>query len=296
MKKKTFGRITFIPGRNGGRYPYCHSLFIDDDVKAVIDPASDEGALLDIREKRGVDVVINSHYHEDHMMYNYLFPDAELWVPEKDGPAFSSEDTFIEWYNLPSKEYVDKWRGILRNQFNFKERTPSRLLKDRDMLDFGNTKVQVVHTPGHTWGHSCFFFPGEEIMFLADMDLTRFGPWYGDVVSDIDDFIASVERVRRYPARIFITGHEHGIFEAPIEDLFDKYLAVIEDRERKLLDLLKQPRTMEDIVNARIVYKKPREPAEYYYFGEWAIMGKHLERLIKRGTVIEENGRYSLIG
>lgn len=295
MERRRFGNIVFVPGLNKGRYPFCHSLFIDDRIKAVIDAASDENALKELREDPGVDVIVNSHYHEDHLMYNYLFPDAELWVPEKEAGAFKSADVFLESYGMPSEEFKENWRKILHGQFNYVEREPARLFKDGDVLDFGETKAEVVHTPGHTWGHSSFFFPEEEILFLADIDLTKFGPWYGDEVSDIDDFIASVERVKEYPAKIYITGHEHGIIEGSIDELCDPYLAVIEEREGKLRDLLSEPRTMDEIVDAHIVYKKPREPKEFYYFGELGTMKKHIERMLKRGEVKEQDGRYRLV-
>jgi hypothetical protein len=67
---------------------------------------------------------------------------------------------------------------------------------------------------------------------------------------------------------------------------------VIDAREAKLLDLLAQPRTMEDIVAACIVYRKPREPKAFYEWGEGAIMGKHLARLLGRGAIAFDDGRY----
>ncbi len=36
------GKIRFI---RGGKYPTCNSVFIDDEILTVIDPASDEGTL-----------------------------------------------------------------------------------------------------------------------------------------------------------------------------------------------------------------------------------------------------------
>ncbi len=294
MEQRRFGRILFIQGGNNGRYPFCNSLFIDDELKAVIDPASDENALRTLKADPGVDVIINSHFHEDHLTFNYLFPEAELWVPEKEAEAFSSEDVFLSWYGLPSKEYMEEWRKTLRGQFHFIERKPERVFNDGDILNFGETRAEVVHAPGHTWGHSCFFFPQEEILFLADIDLTKFGPWYGDLVSDIDDFIASVERVRKYPARFFITGHEHGIIEGSIDSLCESYLAVIDERDKKLRGLLVEPRTMDEIIEARIVYKRVREPKSFYDTGEWAIMRKHLERMIARGEAKDDGGKYRL--
>jgi hydroxyacylglutathione hydrolase len=70
---------------------------------------------------------------------------------------------------------------------------------------------------------------------------------------------------------------------------------VVEQRDEKLLDLLKEPRTMADVVEARIVYKKKREPKEFFDFGERAIMGKHLQRLIKNGTVTFDGEWYRIV-
>jgi len=38
--------------------------------------------------------------------------------------------------------------------------------------------------------------------------------------------------------------------------------------DERLLDFLKEPRTMPDVVEERIVYRKKREPKEFYDFGE----------------------------
>lgn len=123
----------------------------------------------------------------------------------------------------------------------------------------------------------------------------HFLDWYGDRDSSIDLTIASVERLRKIPARILLTSHENGCFEAPQDDLFDRYLGVIDERENKLLDYLGgAPRTLEEIVGQCIVYRKPRQPRAFFEWGEQAIMGKHLERLIGHGKVWFEDQRYRL--
>jgi len=50
------------------------------------------------------------------------------------------------------------------------------------------------------------------------------------------------------------------------------------------------------VVDARIVYRKPREPKSFFDFGEWALMTKHLDRMIKNGKVIFENSSYCFPG
>jgi hypothetical protein len=44
MRERLFGPICFIPGKNKGKYPYCHSLFIEG-AGILIDPASDRERL-----------------------------------------------------------------------------------------------------------------------------------------------------------------------------------------------------------------------------------------------------------
>lgn len=95
------------------------------------------------------------------------------------------------------------------------------------------------------------------------------------------------------PAKIWLTSHEKGIFETPLPaDLWEAYEEVIYKREKRLLDVLATPLTLDEIIAFRIIYGKPREPKESFEFGERALIGKHLERLIRQGKVAEEDGRY----
>ena len=128
--------------------------------------------------------------------------------------------------------------------------------------------------------------------FLGDYDLTRFGPWYGDRDGSIEGTIESVRRLQQVPAKVWLTSHEDGCFEGDATEVFDRYLAVIDEREAKLLDFLSRPRSFDDIVAACLVYRKPREPKAFFEWGEGAIMGKHLERLLGGGAIALENGRY----
>jgi glyoxylase-like metal-dependent hydrolase (beta-lactamase superfamily II) len=179
--------------------------------------------------------------------------------------------------------------------FHFRPRQFQRFIEPGEVVDLGGVTVEVVHTPGHTPGHCSLFFRELELLFLGDYDLTPFGPWYGDVHSDIDAVVDSVRRLRKIPARSWIASHEKGIFETNPGDLWDKYLDVVDQRERKLLDFLAKPRSMTDVVEARIVYGKKLEPNAFYDFGERALMGKHIERLMKKELVAFDGIAYRTI-
>ena len=289
-EEKHFGPIWFIPGENGGRYPFCHSIYIEG-VGILIDPASDRERLLQLRESPGVKTVWLSHWHEDHFTHLDLFDDLPLCISEADAPSLSDLEVLMDAYGI-DEDTRDSWRPIFEDQFNFRPRKASRFLVGGEVIDLGSVRVEVISTPGHTPGHLSFFFRGPEILFLGDYDLSKFGPWYGDVHSSIQGTIDSVKHLRHLPAKMWFTSHETGVFEEDPGEIWDNYLGVIAKREKKLMDQLEEPRTMEEIIEAWIIYGKPREPRIFYELGERGHMKKHLERLMGQGRVAVEGDKY----
>ncbi len=286
-----FGPLEFIPGHNFGRYPFCNSLFIEGERRVLVDPGSNRGILKALAEQHRVDCVWLSHTHEDHFKDLDLFYDNELWAPLQGARSLESLDNLFDAYGMDDEERAI-FREPMITDFHFKPRITNRFFSEEEVIDLGGVKVQVIPTPGHTAGHVSLFFIESDILFLGDYDLTAFGPYYGDVDSDIDATIASVNKLRTIEAKLWITSHEEGVFESNPGDKWAKYLSIIDQREQKLLDLLKNPCSMDEIVEACIVYGKKREPAWFFTFGERMLMGKHLQRLIRQGLVASEDGVY----
>jgi glyoxylase-like metal-dependent hydrolase (beta-lactamase superfamily II) len=290
MEEIAFGPVRFIPGQNRGRYPYCNSVYIEG-AGLLIDPASDRERLIRLRDEQGVRMVWLSHWHEDHFMHLDLFNGVPLWMSAQDAPPLADLSTFLDWYGFTAEEQLF-WRPFLLDQFHFRPRRPERFLSGGETLDIGPLTVDVMATPGHTPGHLAFWFREISLLYTGDYDLTRFGPWYGDVHSDIGQTRASIDLLQRISARIILTGHEEGVFEHPSDALWNSYREVIAERERKLLAVLDEPKTLEAIVESWIVYGKPRTPKEFFAFGERAHMKKHLEELLSRGMITLENQSY----
>lgn len=292
MEEKHFGSVWFIPGERGGRYPFCHSVYIEG-AGILIDPASDRNRLEQLREDPGVKAIWLSHWHEDHIMHMDLFEDLPFHMGEPDAPPLSGLEPFMDAYGMEIEEDRAHWRSILTRDFHFKPRTPSGFLRDGDILHLDGVTVDVIGTPGHTPGHLSFFFREPAVLFMGDYDLFKFGPWYGDTESSIEETIASVNRLRDYPAGAWLVGHEAGVFDQDPGKMWDEYLDVISKREEKLYAFLERPRTLEEIVGAWIVYGRPREPKAFFEFGERALMKKHLKRLWEQGRIGQaENGYY----
>jgi glyoxylase-like metal-dependent hydrolase (beta-lactamase superfamily II) len=290
-KMHRWGPVSVIPGKNRGRYPYCHSIYIEE-AGLLIDPGSDRERLQEIKQNNGFQMIWLSHWHEDHFMHLDVLDDLPLWMSEPDAEPLSDVEIFLNWYGVENEKERAFWRRELKEKFHYRPRTPERFLRDGEIINLGNLTVEVIGTPGHSPGHLAFLFREPQILFLGDYDLTPFGPWYGDRYSSIAQTIASIEMLKEIPAKVWLTGHETGIFEGETKKLFDAYLGVIQSREDKLLDFLNHPRTIEEIADAWIIYGRKREPAELYAFGERANIQKHLETLLAQETIGFEGERY----
>ncbi len=250
-----------------------------------------------LRRNRGIRELWLSHWHEDHIAFIDLLGKVPMRQSAIEAEPLSGLEHCLDWYGIRNEDFRAYWRKAFTDTFNYRPRRAAAYFTPGEIIDLGSCTVEILHTPGHTPGSTSFFFREPGVVFTGDYDLTRFGPWYGDRDSSIEDTITSVERLRNLPARIWLTGHEEGCFEEPEAAIFDNYLKVIDEREAKLCDYLRsEPRSMAEIVSQHIVYRKPREPKAFFDWGEAAILGKHLQRLMQQGTVILEDGHYRLAG
>jgi glyoxylase-like metal-dependent hydrolase (beta-lactamase superfamily II) len=193
---------------------------------------------------------------------------------------------------------VAGWVEFLTEVVKFQPREPDRLLEDQEIISFGETRVQVLHTPGHTPGHLSFYFLDEGVIFTADLDLVKFGPYYGDKSSSIDDTIASLERLADIDADVYLVSHgKEGVLDGDPAHI-ERYLGVIYRREEQLLDFLATgPKTIEEITNHGIIYGGHRlsNGAWDLSISEMAMMLKHVERLERLGRVRQADGRCHLL-
>jgi glyoxylase-like metal-dependent hydrolase (beta-lactamase superfamily II) len=294
MEERRFGPLRFLPGDRNGKYPHCHSLFVEG-MGILIDPASNREGLDRLAKAGAVREVWLSHWHEDHFAHLDLFEELPLRISEEDAPPLADIETLLDWYGLEGDVYRGYWRNELYGKFHYRSRKPAGYLREAGSSPPSPVAIEILATPGHTPGHLAFHFPEEGVLFLGDYDLSPFGPWYGDRYSSIEDTLASLSRLKRIPARVLLTGHEKGVFEEPrAEDLWRKYEDVIRIREERLIEVLKNPLTLEEIAACWIVYGRPREPKEFFVFGEKAIMGKHVERLLRTAVVSRAGNRYVL--
>jgi len=298
-----FGPIRVIPGEDRCRFPHCTSLFIDDEVKVLIDPGAGLKTLTALKQETQVDLVINTHYHFDHISYNYLFDQARIMIHEKEAPCFRERrnlGSLLGMQEVYGPEWVDGWiariadPAAIQSPFSPQNRHQWWLSTARvdeeyrwgDVLDFGKTRMEIIGTPGHSQGFSCMNFPDHGVMYVADIDLTSFGPWYAGSDSDIDLFISSCEKIKTIDCEQFITGHERGVLGR--EDFLaglDRFIAIIDQRDRAILSVLTRPLPLREIVDRGLIYSSKYHVDAWIYMWEFIMIKKHIRRMVDRGQI-----------
>jgi len=275
--------VTSLAGAALGSYPTGNSLMIRGSAETVvIDPS------VTVVEKGGVplpvDAVINSHGHEDHLAGNGMFPYARVHMHKLDLEVAHNLEALLNVFGFNSADHPEVASHFIE-QFHYTPRPDATGFDDGHVWDLGGVTVEAVHLPGHTAGHSGFRISGG-VFYLSDIDLSGFGPYYGDVWSDLDQFEESLAIVREEEARFYVTFHHKGIIESRERflEMLDGFEAAIPRRHQAMLDFLAEPRTIEEMAERRFIYR-PEDEVIFAANVERRSATLHVERMRQRGEI-----------
>lgn len=283
--------VSVLVGQDNGKYPSGNSVLVEGAAEtALIDPS------VTVVARGGtpapIDVVLNSHGHEDHVAGNGLYADARVLVHHDDVQAARSLDGLLEVYGFTG-ETRDEFARLVTEEFHYTARPDAKGFADGDVFELGGgVSIEALHLPGHTRGHSGFVI--DDVFFLSDIDLTGFGPYYGDAWSDLEQFEASLAIAREIEARWYVTFHHKGIIDGREQFLtmIDSFTAVIGRRHDAMLAFLAEPHSLDELVKHRFVYR-PGQEGEHVEEVEHRTAFLHLQRMLDRDQVTEvEPGRY----
>jgi glyoxylase-like metal-dependent hydrolase (beta-lactamase superfamily II) len=286
-----YGGVTLLTSPEGGRYPSSNSLLISGTESTVlVDPS------LEVARRGGpgaeVDLIAVTHAHEDHVAGLHLLPEVPVVAHPAEVAAIRDPETLLSGFGLAGAQAA-VFRQQLRETFHMAGHGPVDSVEGGAVLDLGRRSVTVVHLPGHTAGHCGLLVEPDGFLFLGDIDLTSFGPYYGDRSSSLDDFVTSIQRLRDMDARWYGTSHQAGVLDdrRAFLQALDRFAAVIDRRDETLLQLLVRPRTLEEVVAHRLVYR-PHVQLPFAEAVERRTALLHLQRLERRGLVVRTDGGY----
>ena len=295
MEGLQFGAVTVYLGAKSGKYPDGNQVIVHGrDTRVAFDTplvSNRIGPAFD-----GVDLVILGHVHEDHMAGLHRVPRARVQVHEADLAAAQSWQGLAAHYGY-EPEVLAALKAQVDRDFHYCPRPDASGYADGHAWDLGGgIRIRAHHLPGHTAGHCALVVESEGIAFIGDIDLTGFGPYYGDATSSLSAFRKTLANVARLEARAWVTSHHRGVLtdRAVFLEQLGRFAAKIDERSEKLLGYLREgPQTLEALVARRLVY-----PAGYNLpfvdSAERNTIRMHLDELIAQGRVRHAEGAFAL--
>ena len=168
-------------------------ILIDQNKNAcVIDPSESE-PIINFVEKNNIKIkyILNTHHHFDHIGGN--------------------------------KEIKKKYNAKIVAYKNDLHRIPDVdiSLKNNQIWTAENFKSKIIHIPGHTNGHICFFFENEKIAFTGD---TLFSLGCGRIFEGTyEEMFSSLKKLKELPKETKIYfGHEYTLKNSEFCLKYDK--------------------------------------------------------------------------
>lgn len=280
-----FGPVRVYFGDKTGKYPDGNQVVVrGSESIAVFDTPQVANRVPEVLA--AADLAILGHVHEDHMAGLHLMPGKPVHVHHADLQAAQSFEGLSRHYGYP-QPVLDKLRSKIEADFHYAPRPDAVGYADGAVWELGGVRVRAVHMPGHTAGHCVLLVEPEGIAFIGDIDLSGFGPYYGDATSSLADFRRSLARLPELPATRWITSHHKGVVQERKQflELLQAFAARIDEREARLLQMLAAgPQTLDDLVQQRLLYP-PNANDLWVDCAEARSIEQHLQELAAAGRV-----------
>ena len=154
LKIKSF---TFNPYQEN-----TYLIFDDSKEAVVVDPGNYEAhenesisKFID-ENKLQLKKIILTHCHLDHCLGSkYLNQKygAELLIPFDERDLYKNVENIATLFGFANYSHLDE----------------NKYLKEKDKIEFGNIKLDVLFLPGHSPGHLAFYCKKENICFSGDV-------------------------------------------------------------------------------------------------------------------------------
>ena len=163
-------------------------------------------------------LVITTHAHWDHIgghrhFKNFAVHENEVeWISEKFPIPLQAvkNNLTLKPCEFPNDFCLDNY-SIFRG-------SPTRILHDGDQIDLGNRTLTVIHTPGHSPGHCCFYEQDRGWLYSGDLIykgcLDAFYPTTDPLL-----FMRSIEKVRKlHPEKVLPAHHQLNISVSLVDE------------------------------------------------------------------------------
>jgi glyoxylase-like metal-dependent hydrolase (beta-lactamase superfamily II) len=290
------GPVSIYFGEKSGKYPDGNQVVVRGaDTLVAFDTPLVANRLGD--ELLAADLVVLGHVHEDHMAGLHRLPHAPVYVHEADAEAARSWPGLARHYGY-APAVLEGMHAKIEREFHYVPRPDALAYANGASWDLGGgVTVRAIHAPGHTSGHCALLVEPGGIAFIGDIDLSSFGPYYGDATSSLAAFRKTLAAVKGLPARAWITSHHKGVItdRGNFLGLLAAFASRLEAREEAIAAFLRaRPATLEELIAHRFVY--PKELHDLFYEDvERRTISQHLDSLAQSGRVRRDGGTWHAV-
>lgn len=148
---------------------HCY-LLIGSDRSLLIDTGLGICNILDFTKNLTDKPItaVATHIHWDHVGGHKYFNDFYAHADE------------LNWLNGEFPLTIDQIKemvidrcdlpeGFDVSNYEFFQGKPTRILNDNDEINIGGRRIQILHTPGHSPGHMCFWENDRRYLFTGDL-------------------------------------------------------------------------------------------------------------------------------
>jgi glyoxylase-like metal-dependent hydrolase (beta-lactamase superfamily II) len=156
-------------------------------------------------------------------------------------------DHGVEEEEVDELASFEDWGGFITGVVE-----PTRPLREGDTVTAGERTWKVVHTPGHSRSHLCFWSASDRILISGDHLLPAITPHIdfrrGESSDPLGDFLESLHKIERLDPQLVLPGHGR-----PFEDGAERARANARHHDRRLGSILQvirnEPHTASEITD-----------------------------------------------
>jgi glyoxylase-like metal-dependent hydrolase (beta-lactamase superfamily II) len=172
---------------------------------------------------------VTTHVHYDHFGGHQYFPDFYVHEAETEWINDGFPLTIEQVRDFLTEEPCDFPADFDAQTYELFKGIPTRVLKDLDTIELGKRTIQVLHTPGHSPGHLCFFEKDKGYLYTGD--LIYMGNLFAYYPStDPIAYMHSIKKLLPLPVKRILPAHHD--LKVP--------LSIIRDTDKAFTDLYKQ--------------------------------------------------------
>ncbi len=243
-----------------------------------------------------------THFHSDHLGLASRFAsdrsrvyfnrrEADFIKSEMDNVGFVG--TMVELARkagFPQYEIEQSLEQHPGLKYGAKKNVEFEVVDDGDTLEAGPYGFVCISTPGHTMGHTCLYEPREKLLLSGDHVLWDITPnisaWTGQN-SPLDDYLASLDRIRGIDVSLVLPGHRNVFTDCRgrIDSLKQHHQA----RADEVLRIVRStPATAYDIASRMSWDIAAQSWDDFPIVQKWFAVGEaltHLKHLERKGAV-----------